>query len=72
MFERRKIGPNFNPEVGFYRTYGLERNVWRSNFQSQTAESRGVRELQFEGFILHAPDTQGEVSDAGMAGDFPC
>jgi hypothetical protein len=61
MVERRKIGPNFNPEVGF-----VERTDSNETFGDLTfkvrPEIRGVRELQFEGFILHAPDTQGNVS----------
>jgi hypothetical protein len=30
----------------------------------------GVRELQFEGFLLHAPDTVGEVSTQEWQGTF--
>lgn len=61
IVERRKIGPNFNPEVGF-----IERTDSNETYGDLTFKFRpkisGVRELQFEGFILHAPDTQGEVS----------
>lgn len=56
--ERRKIGPNFNPVVGF-----LERTDCVCDFADVTFKPRpklpGVRELNFEGFILHAPDTRG-------------
>ncbi len=54
--QHRKIGPNFNPEVGF-----LERSDCVCDFADATFKARpefwGVRELQFEGFIFHAPDT---------------
>src|SRR5713226_7088376 len=54
IFERRKIGPNFNPEVGF-----LERMDSNETYGDLTFKVRpaipGVRELQFEGFLLHAP-----------------
>src|SRR5438093_1898311 len=49
--ERRNIGRNFNPEVGF-----LERTDcvcdYIANFKRRP-EWRGVRELNFEGYILH-------------------
>ncbi len=60
IFERRKIGPNFNPEVGF-----IERTDSNETYGDLTFKARpkikGVRELQFEGFILHAPDTHSAV-----------
>ena len=56
--ERRRIGENFNPEVGF-----LERNNCLCDFSDLTLKPRpklkGIRELQFEGFIFHAPDLSG-------------
>lgn len=58
--EHRKIGPNFNPQVGF-----LERTDCVCDFADAKFKTRpqvgGVRELNFEGFILHAPDTHGLV-----------
>ncbi len=58
--EHRKIGRNFNPQVGF-----LERSDCICDFADATFKTRpslrGVRELQFEGFIFHAPDTQHAV-----------
>src|SRR2546422_1479448 len=58
--EHRKIGPNFNPQVGF-----LERTDCVCDFADATFKARpefaGVREMQFEGFIFHAPDTHGVV-----------
>jgi len=59
--ERRKTGPNFNPEVGF-----VERPDSNETYGDLTFKMRpnipGVREMQFEGFLLHAPDTLGQVS----------
>ncbi len=61
IVERRKTGPNFNPEVGF-----VERPDSNETYGDLTFKVRpslaGVRELQFEGFLLHAPDTVGQVS----------
>jgi uncharacterized protein DUF5916 len=68
-FERRKIGPNFNPEVGF-----IERTNSNETYGDLTFKVRpkitGVRELQFEGFILHAPDIQGVVQTQEWQGTF--
>jgi hypothetical protein len=54
--QHRKVGPNFNPEVGF-----LERNDCICDYADVNFKPRpkvhGVRELNFEGFIFHAPDT---------------
>jgi len=56
--EHQRIGPNFNPAVGF-----LERTDCVCNYADLTLKPRpkirGVRELNFEGFIFHAPDTHG-------------
>jgi len=61
LVERRKTGANFNPEAGF-----VERPDSDETYEDLTFKWRphvsGVRELQFEGFLLHAPDTRGEVS----------
>lgn len=69
IVERRKTGPNFNPEVGF-----IERTDSDETFVDLTFKARprisGVRELQFEGFILHAPDTRNEVSTQEWQGTF--
>ncbi|PYX08386.1 MAG: hypothetical protein DMG88_10400 [Acidobacteria bacterium] len=55
--QHRKVGPNFNPEVGF-----LERTDCICNYLDVTFKPRpklrGVRELNFEGFVFHAPDTR--------------
>jgi len=66
---RRKVGPNFNPEVGF-----VERVDSNETYADMIFKARpkllGVRELQFEGFILHAPDTAGQVSTQEWQGTF--
>jgi hypothetical protein len=58
--DHRKIGAHFNPGVGF-----LERTDCACDFADATFKVRPqiarVRELQFEGFIFHAPDTHGVV-----------
>jgi hypothetical protein len=55
--DHRRIGPNFNPAAGF-----LERQDCICNYLDATFKVRpkfeGVRELQFEGFLFHAPTTQ--------------
>jgi hypothetical protein len=68
-FERRKIGPNFNPEVGFIERTDSDETYGDLTFKVRP-KIRGVRELQFEGFILHAPDTQGVVETQEWQGTF--
>jgi len=53
---RRKIGRNFNPEVGFIERADCICDYIDANFKPRP-KIRGVRELNFEGFIFHAPDT---------------
>jgi len=53
--EHRKIGPNFNPEVGFLERTDCICDYAEVNFKPRP-KLRGVRELNFEGFIYHAPD----------------
>jgi hypothetical protein len=69
IVERRKIGPNFNPEVGF-----IERTDSNETYGDLTFKVRpeisGVRELQFEGFILHAPSTKNVVETQEWQGTF--
>ena len=69
IVERRKIGPNFNPEVGFIERTGSNETYGDFTFKVRPQIS-GVRELQFEGFILHAPDTRNEVSTQEWQGTF--
>src|SRR5215470_5222226 len=61
LVERRKTGPNFNPEVGFVERTDSNQTRGDLTFKARP-KIAGVRELQFEGFLLHAPDTQGAVS----------
>jgi hypothetical protein len=56
--ERRKIGPNFNPEVGFIERADCVCDYADVNIKPRP-KLRGVRELNFEGFLFHAPDTHG-------------
>ena len=69
LVERRKIGPNFNPEAGF-----IERTDSNETYANLTFKARpklsGIRELQFEGFILHAPDTHNAVATQEWQGTF--
>jgi hypothetical protein len=69
IVERRKIGANFNSEVGF-----IERTDSNETYGDLTFKFRpkisGVRELQFEGFILHAPDTHNVVQTQEWQGTF--
>src|SRR6266566_1985354 len=68
-FERRKIGPNFNPEVGFIELTDANQTNGDLTFKVRPA-IKGVREMQFEGFILHAPDTQGVVQTQEWQGTY--
>ena len=61
IVERRKIGPNFNPEVGFVKRTDSDETYGDLTFKIRPRTSL-VREFQLEGLILHAPNTRGEVS----------
>jgi len=54
--QHRKVGPNFNPEVGFLERTDCICNYLDVNFKPRP-KLRGVRELNFEGFLFHAPNT---------------
>jgi hypothetical protein len=58
--EHRKIGPNFNPAVGFLERSDCVCDFADANFKIRP-QLAGVRELNFESFIYHAPDTHGAV-----------
>lgn len=60
LIERRKIGPNFNSEVGFIQRTNSNETYAKPVFKARP-KLRGIRELQFRGFILHAPDTHNVV-----------
>jgi hypothetical protein len=61
VFERRKTGLNFNPEVGFVQRVDSDETYGDLTFKVRP-KTADIRELQFEGFLLHAPDTHGGVS----------
>ncbi len=67
--ERRKIGPNFNPEVGFVQRTDTNETYGDLTFKVRPRIS-GIRELQFEGFLLHAPDTHNVVQTQEWQGTF--
>jgi hypothetical protein len=69
IVERRKIGPNFNPEVGFIERADSNETYGDLTFKVRP-EIRSVRELQFDGFVLHAPDTRNDVSTQEWQGTF--
>src|SRR5947207_2876095 len=54
---RRKIAPKFNPEVGFIERADCICDYLDPTFKLRP-KLRGIREIQFEGFIFHAPDTK--------------
>jgi Domain of unknown function (DUF5916) len=60
VHDHRTVGPNFNPEVGF-----LERTDCVCDYSDFELRPRpkihGVRELNFEGWFFHAPDTHGTL-----------
>ena len=56
--QHRKVGPNFNPGVGFLERTDCVCNYLDVNFKPRP-KLRGIRDLNFEGFIFHAPDTHG-------------
>ena len=58
--DHRKIGRNFNPAVGFLERTDCECDFADANFKVRP-QFAGVREVNFEGFIYHAPDTHGGV-----------
>ena len=58
--EHRKIGPNFNPAVGFLERTDCVCDFADANFKVRP-QIPTVRELNFESFIVHDPDTRGRV-----------
>jgi hypothetical protein len=69
FYDHRKIGPNFNPEVGF-----IERADCICDYMDGTLKPRpkvrGLRELNFEGFLFHAPDTHHKLQTQEWQGTF--
>ncbi|HKW62160.1 MAG TPA: DUF5916 domain-containing protein [Candidatus Acidoferrum sp.] len=66
---KRKIGPNFNPELGFIERTDSNQEYGDATFKVRP-EIKGIRELQFEGFIFHSPDTLGVVQTQEWQGTF--
>jgi uncharacterized protein DUF5916 len=58
--EHRKTGPNFNPAVGFLERTDCVCDFADANFKVRP-QLTGVRELNFESFMYHAPDTHDVV-----------
>ena len=67
--QHRRVGPNFNPEVGFLERTDCICDYLDNNFKWRP-EIRGVRELNFEGFIFHAPDTTHVLQTQEWQGTF--
>jgi hypothetical protein len=58
--EHRKVGANFNPAVGFLERTDCVCDFADANFKVRP-QVAGLRELNFEGFLMHDPDTNGRV-----------
>src|SRR6266436_3401688 len=67
--QHRKVGPNFNPETGFLERTDCICDYLDSNFKFRP-KIRNVRELNFEGFIFHAPDTHHVLQTQEWQGTF--
>src|SRR5215475_6304406 len=67
--DHRKIGTNFNPQVGF-----IERIDCICDYADAEVRYRPtflhLRELNFEGFIFHAPDTHSVLQTQEVQGTF--
>ncbi len=67
--DHRRIGPNFNPQVGFLERTDCVCDYLDVNFKPRP-RLRGVRELNFEGFVFHAPDTHRVLQTQEWQGTF--
>src|SRR2546425_9733613 len=67
--EHRKIGRHFNPEVGFLERTDCLCDYLDANFKVRP-KMRRLRELNFEGFFFHAPDTHGVLQTQEWQGAF--
>jgi hypothetical protein len=67
--QHRRVGPNFNPETGFIERADCICNFLDVNFKPRP-KIRGVRDLNFEGFIFHAPDTHHVLQTQEWQGTF--
>src|SRR5947208_1937228 len=69
LADHRKIGRNFNPEVGFIERTDCICDFVDGEFKIRP-HLRGVREMNFEGFIFHAPDTAGVLQTQEWQGTY--
>ena len=67
--QHRKVGPNFNPEVGFLGRTDCICDYVDVNFKPRPT-IRGVRDLNFESFLFHAPDTHHVLQTQEWQGTF--
>jgi hypothetical protein len=67
--QHRKVGPNFNPEVGFLERADCICDYLDSNFKFRP-KIHSVRELNLEGFTFHAPDTHHVLQTQEWQGTF--
>jgi len=67
--QHRKVGPNFNPEVGFLGRTDCICDYVDVNFKPRP-KVRGVRDLNFESFLFHAPDTHHVLQTQEWQGTF--
>lgn len=58
--EHRKVGANFNPSLGFLERADCICDYVDAEFKARPKVS-GLRELQFQGFFSHKPDTHHAV-----------
>ena len=66
---RNKIGTNYNPEFGFVNRTDVNESFADLNLAPRP-KIPGIRELDFEGFIDHAPFTNGRVQAQEWQGTF--
>lgn len=64
-----KVGPNFNPAIGFVNRTDVNERFVDLNLAPRP-HLPGVRELNFEGFLDHAPDTRGVLQSQEWQGTF--
>jgi Domain of unknown function (DUF5916) len=67
--ERRRVGPHFNPEVGFIEQTDINESYADINFKPRP-RINGLRELQIESFLIHSPDTHNNVQTQEWQGTF--
>jgi hypothetical protein len=67
--QHRKVGLNFNPEVGFLGRTDCICDYIDVNFKPRP-KLPGVRDLNFESFLFHAPDTHHVLQTQEWQGTF--